>query len=330
MVDATYMRVTVPAMRPPAYAVRTGVACIPPNELPRQRARSDHYTVIGAGKTGMDACLWLLRHGVEPAGISWVMPRDSWLLDRARIQPGPEFAPAIAAGFGGLAQSVAGATSIEDLFDRLNACGQLLRFDESVRPTMYRCATVSLAELEQLRRINDVVRMGRVRELDSTAMVLDGGTVATMPGTLFVDCTADGLERRPSLPVFAEGALTLQSVRTCQQVFSAAFIAHVEGAYADDALKNELCVPVPHPDSDIDWLRSTIANGRNQRRWAEDAAVQAWLRASRLDFLSQVGPQLPPDPAVRAEILRSSRPGGEALEAKLLALLAAEGHELLG
>ena len=43
------------------------------------------------------------------------------------------------------------------------------------------------------------------------------------------------------MPVFAEDRITLQSVRTCQQVFSAAFIGHVEAAYDDEAHKNELC-----------------------------------------------------------------------------------------
>jgi len=40
--------------------------------------------------------------------------------------------------------------------------GQLIRLDRDVEPTMYRCATVSEAELVRLRSIQDVVRLGRV------------------------------------------------------------------------------------------------------------------------------------------------------------------------
>jgi len=295
VVDATYMRVTVPSMRPPGYEVAPGVQCVAPNELARTSRQYDHYTIVGAGKTGMDACLWLLRQGVEAANLTWIMPRDAWLLDRARIQPGAQFANAIAAGFLAQRQAIAEANSIDDLFDRLAACGQLQRLTDKVRPTMYRCATVSLAELAQLRRIEDVVRLGRVRRIEESRIVLDAGTIPTSQGTLHIDCSADGLERRPAVSVFDGPRITLQSVRTCQPVFSAAFIAHVEGAYSDDGVKNDLCVPIPHPDSDLDFLRATLANSRNQGRWAEEAGLLAWLENARLDFFGRLGPRLPSD-----------------------------------
>jgi hypothetical protein len=285
-VDAGYMNVTVPSMRAPSYEVAPGARCVPPNELPRTRQPADGYVVIGAGKTGMDACLWLLANGVDPAAISWIMPRDSWLLDRAKIQPGAEFFDATMGGSADELEQIAEASSIDDLFFRLEAHGRLLRLDESVQPTMYRCATVTLAELEQLRRISNVVRLGRVRRLHPDEIALDGGSIPTSPGTLHVDCTADGLERRPVVPVFAGDRLTLQSVRTCQQVFSAAFTAHVESAYEDDSLKNELCTVIPHPDSHLDWLRCSLANTLNDIRWAQDEDLARWLGASRLNVLA--------------------------------------------
>ena len=300
VVDATYMRVTVPSMRPPAFDVAPGVQCVAPNELVRARKWYDHYTIVGAGKTGIDACLWLLRQGVDPTDLTWIMPRDSWLLDRAKVQPGAQFADAIAAGFLAQRHAIAEATSIDDLFDRLNACGQLLRLTDDVRPMMYRCATVSLAELAQLRKIRDVVRLGRARSIAEKQMVLDAGTIVTRPETLYIDCSANGLERRPAAPVFDGDRMTLQSIRTCQQVFSAALIAHVEAAYSDDAVKNDFCVPVPHPDSDLDWLRTTLASSRNQLRWTEDAGLRAWLEKSRLDFFGHLGRRLPSDPQARA------------------------------
>ena len=110
-----------------------------------------------------------------------------------------------------------------------------------------------------------------------------GGAEPTNTHTLHIDCTADGLERRPVTPVFAPEAITLQSVRTCQQVFSAAFIAHIEATYTDEAIKNELCTPVPHPDTDIDFIRTTIANGTNAARWSAEPELQAWLKTARLD-----------------------------------------------
>ena len=122
-----------------------------------------NYTVVGAGKTGMDACIWLLQNGVAPARIRWIMPRDAWMLDRASFQPSAEnFERSIGSVIGQF-QAIAEATSIPDLFERLEERGLLVRIDKSVEPTMYRCAVVSQAELEQLRRIENVVRLGRLR-----------------------------------------------------------------------------------------------------------------------------------------------------------------------
>ena len=285
IVDATYMNVTVPSVRPPVYDVAPGVRCIPPNDLPTIALPADGYVVVGAGKTGADACLWLLANGVDPDEISWIMPRDSWYLDRAQIQPG-EFFANTARGFVEQFRHIAQSTSIDDLFDRLEAGGLLLRIDTSVRPTMYRCSTVTRAELEQLRRITNVIRMGRVQRIEADRIVLDGGAVSTSLGTVHIDCTANGLERRPPKPVFDDGRVTLQTVRHCQQVFSAAFIAHVEGAYDNDADKNRLCGVVPHPDSHTDWLRTAFGNAMNTAQWGADPALQTWLAESRLDGFS--------------------------------------------
>ena len=235
----------------------------------------------------MDACLWLLRNGVDPDRISWIMPRDSWLLDRANIQPGEEFFDQATGGFARQINAVAEAQSIDGLFAALEDCGQLLRLDPAVRPTMFRCATVTVAELLQLRRIPNVIRLGRVRRITPRSIELDEGNIETTPHTLHVDCSTDGLARRPVEPIFAGPELTLQSVRTCQQVFSAAFIAHVEASLDADAEKNALCAVVPHPDSEIDWLRTTLANSRNQFRWNQDAGLRRWLSGARLDGFSR-------------------------------------------
>jgi hypothetical protein len=321
VVDATYMHVTVPAMRAPAYEVDEGVNCVPPNGLVRLAGAFDRYVVVGAGKTGMDACLFLLRNHVDPAAISWIMPRDSWMLDRANIQPGELFSESLARGFARQLEETAKAESPEDLLERMAACGQLIRFDDSVWPTMYRCATVTRAEHEQLKRIDDVIRKGRVRRIRPDAIELDEGEVPTSATTLHVDCTADGLERRPAVPVFADGTISLQSVRTCQQVFSAAFIGHVEAAYDDEAAKNELCTPVPHPDSEIDFLRTSLANGTNAARWAMDPALQQWLAAARLDAFTPANLEQPS--AAQLEIARIvMENAGPALE-NLQRLLAA-------
>lgn len=287
-VDATYMNVTVPSVSGPKYKVADGVNLVPPNGLPDVAGQFDHYVIVGAGKTALDACLFLLKNDVDPDTIRWIMPRDSWLLNRAYIQPGDEFADDIAEAFAQQFAGIADSTSIDDMFERVSQAGILLKFDDAVKPTMYRCSTVTLAELEQVRRIRNVVRKGRVQAIGADAIILDDGTIDTNAKTLHVNCTADGLERRPIVPVFDGNKITLQSVRTCQQVFSAAFLGHLEAAYGDDDTKNEMAGVVPHPDSDIDFLRTSLGNLRNQFVWSQDEGLKAWLQEARLDGLSTV------------------------------------------
>jgi NAD(P)-binding Rossmann-like domain len=327
VVDATYMRVMVPSQRPPPYRVAPGIECVPPNDLPR-RAAYERYVIVGSGKTGIDTCLWLLGQGIAPDRLTWIMPRDSWLLDRATIQPGPLFADLIKASLTARVRAITDAASVEDLFCRLEDVGALLRIDPSIRPTMYRCATVTQAELEQLQGITDVVRMGHLLRIDADNMVLDGGAVPMDGHALYIDCTIDGAEKRPATPIFGAGRITLQSVRGCQQVFSAALIAHVEAAYPDDAIKNQLCVPLPHPDTDLDWLRITLADYDNQLRWLDDPDLTAWLSAARLDVLGHLMGHLQAPgsakPRVRDRILSMAKSALSATATKLDQLMLGE------
>ena len=320
IVDTTYQGVTVPAMRPPAFPVADGIRVVPPNELPAVRESSDRYVVVGAGKTGIDACLWLLEQGVAPADLTWIMPRAPWLIDRATVQPKPlRRAADIAADHAAKHSAIMGAESVRDLFDRLDAAGALLRISPDERPTAFRCATVSRAELEQLRRITDVVRLGRVTRIDPTAIELDGGTLPTGPQVLHVDCTADAVKQLPVVPIFQDGLITLQPVRACQPVFSAALVAHVEATGPDDTVRNELCPVTPYPSSDVDWLRFALSANAEQLRWAANPDIDAWLRASRLH--PDLAPPMPDDPAERAVVEQAATAMAKAQNAKLDELL---------
>lgn len=326
-VDTTYMDVRVPSVCPPPYPVAPGVRCVPLNDLPRVERPESGYVIVGAGKTGMDACLWLLENGVDPADITWIMPRDAWFLDRANLQRG-ELLSRTALAFAGQLEAIAGAGSVPALFDALEACGWLLRLDPSVRPTMYRCATVTRAELEQLRRIRNVVRQGRVKRLEPDRMVLEQGTLPADPGRLYVDCSAAGLPLRPITPVFDGARITLQPIRGCQPAFSAAFVGHVEAAYRDEAEKNELCGVVQYPDTDVDFLRMALADGLNQVRWARDAELVAWMDGARLNLFSIVPDASgAADPALsegRRRFIDSQRPAIDNLK-RLLAEAEPDG-----
>ena len=322
VVDTTHQYVTVPAMRPPEFPVDPAITVVPPNALPQSYATHDRYVVIGAGKTGIDTCLWLLEQGTDPADLTWIMPRSPWLIDRATAQPSPLHDPEdIAREFGARHEAVMRAESIPDLFERLADAGTLLRIFPDERPTAYRCATVSLAELEQLRRIEQVVRLGRITRITSTDIELAEGTVPTGSGTLHVDCTANGARQLPAVPVFQDGLIVLQSVRVCQPVFSAALTAHVEVTYGDDAEKNALCPVTPNPSTDVDWLRFAISTNSEQLRWAGNADIGEWMQTSRLH--PNIAPPMPEDPAELAAFVQQGVALAKQQNAKLEELLHA-------
>ena len=196
----------MPATHPPKYVVATGVTCIPPNRLPEIARPWRAYTVVGSGKTGMDACLWLLDNGVPASSIRWIMPRDAWLLDRANFQP-DDIERTIGSNIAQL-DAVVQATSVADLFRRLEAAELIMRIDPGIEPTTYRCANVSRGELAELRSLRDIVRQGHVRAIETARVSLDKGAVEAHPDTLYVDCSADALHSAPPGPSTTEIAST--------------------------------------------------------------------------------------------------------------------------
>ncbi|KAL1845454.1 hypothetical protein Daus18300_014532 [Diaporthe australafricana] len=317
IVDATHMRVKVPSMKPPSYEVAKDVSLITVNDLPKVSRSYGGYTVVGAGKTGIDACLWLIVNGIDPKNISWIMPRDSWLIERGGMQPGPHFAESTARRLAGVGEAIMSASSSEDLFLRLEACRSLMRVDDKVWPTMFKCATVSLAELEQLKKIGTVIRQGRVVRLDADKVTLQNGIHAPAPDTLYIDCSSDALAKLDPVPVFNGNRITLQPVRYCQQVFSAAFIAHAEAAYGDDKAKNELCRAIPHPEEAIDYLIVTLQSHQNALRWAAEPRTVAWLKQARLDFFGGLERSAPGNPTASENYAAEKRAKVEAVCAKL-------------
>lgn len=310
VVDATCFSPSIPSTHTPRFEVAPGVRLVPPNALPRlwadQRGGSlpRRFVVVGAGKTAMDAAIWLIQAGASPEAIQWVMPRDSWLVNRITTQPAEEFFNEVIGGQADQMEACARATSTADLFLRLEACGAVMRIDPDRTPTMFHLATIAPGEAEVLRRIRDVVRLGRVQRIDPGEMVLDHGSVPVAPGTLFIDCTASAVEPRPAQPIFqGDDKIFLQLVRLPQPSFSAALVAYVEAHYEGTAKKNSLCGTVPFPHTLDDYPRSLMANMLNQFQWGQDKELRQWVRASRLDGFGKLMTGIAPEDSEKQAIM---------------------------
>jgi hypothetical protein len=307
VVDGTHSRMQVPATTPPRYALAPGVRCVPVNELARLAQPQAGYVVVGAGKTGMDACIWLLEQGVDPDHIRWIMPRDSWVLDRANVQAGDEFFMNTWGNMARQLEAVVAAENVQELMLRLEAAGEWMRIDPSVLPTVYHGATLSQAELAQLRRIHGIIRLGHVKAIDAAQIHLEQGSIPLPPGTLVVDCSAAGIPSVESVPVWAGDRITPQWLRSFGTCFSAAFIAHVEATVDDDAEKNALCTPIVPPTLATDWLRMLDVSMKNQQRWSRQPGLQQWLAASRLNALFHPAARIQPDETGKIALMQRYR-----------------------
>jgi hypothetical protein len=148
---------------------------------------------------------------------------------------------------------------------------------------MFRGAVLSEAELRLLRRIEDVVRLGHVKRIDRERILLEQGSVPTSEGTAHIHCAARGLLRRPLVPIFEGGRVTVQPFLWGFACFQFAMPGVVEATLEDDAEKNRLCSPVAYWDPNADYLAAFLATLVNERSRAAHPQLARWTKETRLN-----------------------------------------------
>jgi len=320
VVDAAYVAPTIPATTPPPFGVADDVRVIPINELATLGVAPKSFVIAGSGKTATDAIVWLLANGVSPDGIVWVRPRDPWMLDRAVVQPDPSVALGLVADTMGAA---ADAESLDDLFLRLEADGVMLRIDPDVVPTMAKTPTLGAWELDLLRTIENVVRLGHIKHVTRRELVLDGGSVRLPPDPLIVHCAASGLQYPPLVPIWEPDTIRLQTIRAGFPCFCAALAGYVEATRDDDRERNRLCPANILPDTTASWARMQVRGSIATRRYGAEPDIAAWGNSCALNP-ARIDPSQRDDPAVQSAAARLAdiaEPG--------LARLAELAHEPL-
>jgi hypothetical protein len=282
VVDATYVQSQIPSRHTPGFGIEPGVTLVPPNDLVDLAEPADRFTVIGAGKTAIDTCVWLLEEGVDADRIRWIRGRDPWQFDRTFTQPLD-----LVGGFMQLqARWVEAATAAvdgRDLARRLEASGMFLRLDPAVEPLAFRGATVSRREIDAVRTIERVVRARRVRYVGRKAVATDAGEIPGGAEEVYVDCTAAGVPAAAPCPVFERGRITIQYVAVGFLPWCAATIAFLEATDLADEKKNQLCPPVVFSGDAADLARLAYVAMKGQVARARHESVGPWSAASRLN-----------------------------------------------
>ena len=303
VVDARYLAPDIPAETPPKFEVAEGGRVIPVNDLPAWVGTTSQYVVVGSGKTATDACVWLLGSGVEPDAICWVRPRDPWMLNRALIQPDPSVYLGMVAEMMRLASE---ARSLPELFGQLEDAGIMLRIDPSMTPTMAKAPTLGMWELDRLRSITQVIRLGHIRVARRGRLDLEHGSVAVSDDALIVNCAADGLKNPPLVPIWAPDKITLQPVRAGFPCFGAALTGYVEATRVTDAEKNRLCRPSSYGNTLADWARMNARGARNTAAFSAEPDIKRWTDRIAVNP-ARIPPEYPESAALDDAVARLAR-----------------------
>ncbi|MEJ2604663.1 MAG: NAD(P)-binding protein [Gammaproteobacteria bacterium] len=302
VVDAAYLSPTIPATTPAPFGVADDVRVMAINELVRLDAAPKRYVIVGSGKTATDGIIWLLQNGVSPERIGWVRPRDPWMLNRAVVQPDPLVALGLATD---TMEAAAAAESLEDLFLRLEAAGVMLRIDRKIMPTMAKTPTLGTWELDLLRTIENVVRLGHVKHVTRRELVLEQGSLPLEAESLIVHCAASGLQSPPSVPIWKADKIRLQTIRAGFPCFCAALAGYVEATRDDDDERNRLCPPNAYPNNLLDWARMQVRGTIAAGRYGAEPDIATWANACALNP-ARIDPSRRREPAVLAAAARAS------------------------
>lgn len=281
-VDATYVESRTPWRTPPPFAVADDVDVVTPNELVDVVAPPGGFTVLGAGKTGMDVCCWLLDQGVDPDDITWVRRRDGWFVERTFTQP-LELSHHMAAYQARVIEAAGHVRTGGQLARVLEEAGMMSRIDPLVEPDAFRGATISTRELQQLRMIRRTIRTGTVTSVERGRLRFIDGDVRMPDDTVHVDCTAPGLASTEQRPIWSNGRITIQFTTLGVAPWSAALLGFVESLDLPDDEKNRLCPPLPRAGT-IDGQLRLLARGLPldaARR--SSAEISAWNATARLN-----------------------------------------------
>jgi len=317
---------TIPSTHKRSFDVARDVTCVPPNDLPRRASDFDAFTILGAGKTAMDAVLWLLEKGVAPEQISWVRPNDYWLFHRDNIMPHKDFFMRSMSAQVKEMEALAYAPKVRDYCLGMENSGRWHRIDPDVWPTKFHAAVCSGAEVDALRTIKDVIRAGHVRQIKSDRLVLEKGEVAVSQPRLYVDCTAQGGAILPddSPPVFDADTINLFMVRPFQPLFSAALIAWLEAHEPNEDIRKGCTLVTNFHNTPAEFLPNQLKGFANQAMWNQMPELKAWLDRCRLNAATHMMEGLKPDDTEKFALLSQLGPLTKEAMTNIPRMLAAE------
>lgn len=162
LVDGTQGECIIPHENPLPFPVDEGVRVMTPNQIYeayQQKGKSRNamlqkkYVVLGAGKTGADAIVYLQREmNIDPANIAWVIAADVWMFDAGGNGGNPFDWPKYMAKY---------ENDMDKAAFTMEEKGLIVRLDKTVTPTRFRFPMIQRDEFKLLKKVKTTIRRGR-------------------------------------------------------------------------------------------------------------------------------------------------------------------------
>ena len=296
LVDTSFLTSPVPSVNPPSFHVEDTpeIKFCPVNGIAKIHGGNNllkKFMIIGAGKTSMDAIVFLLNHGVDPDSISWIRPRETWLF--YRDDDGKNGIGGVR-GFGveNIGIFADSTKTVDDFFLLGERQGIFLRIDEDHMPEMFRGAAISPHEIMLCRKVKNIIKNGRIKSIEKGRIIFENGSmIATDSDTLHVNCSSIGLTTRKPIPIFTSDRITIQMVFAFQPALGAAVLGYIEAHYGEKLdFANEVAIPLAYPKTKFEFFNSIRISYVNLDRWLR--YFHSWLNTIRLFSGSKLNPPL--------------------------------------
>jgi hypothetical protein len=198
-----------------------------------------------------------------------------------------------------------------------------LRLNPNIEPKQFHAATLTLREVEELRRIQDVVRKGYITKIEAHQIIFADDTVVEAKlDTLYVDCTASCIPDRPSVPVFQPGKIVLQFIRYPVIPYSCAKIAFLEALTMQDEERNNFATPIKFTKSLDDFIIISGIDMENRVRERQHPLLQRWVAQSRLDVTTRMTATIKPEDVENLALLERMQASFKAAYINIPKLIA--------
>ncbi len=196
------------------------------------------HIVIGGGKTGMDTCIWLIKHKIK---VKWIVSHHAYWLIKEKIK-----------NLGNIPNSIFLLKIKKFIINKLNPTFSLSLdnrfYSSSNKPTRYKCAIVNKEEYNIIKNI-EIINNGYVTKKINNTLYFENNESIDFGDVIFVNCIQNGCPIKNTVPIFQKNKIILQPIILCQSCFSATCIAKME------ALNSKLdIIPIKYPKTPKDGI----------------------------------------------------------------------------